>query len=353
MSGSTELIHSVTGAISVEALGITQTHEHLGVDLTCYWDPDADPSIAGEPVDEVNLERVRANPFACRDNLRFSADMSFRDLEMFANLGGGCVIDLTGSDEIGRDVASLQALSSKTGVTIIASTGHYLEPTVPTSVRQLAVDELAARLEHELIEGVGNSGVRAGVIGEIGIASSPMSDWERKVLHATLIATSSTGRPVFVHPGHGIESVQEIAELVTSSGGAAHLYVLCHTDVRLIENPAIAVELAAMGFYLGLDTFGRDLYYSSVDVQLPDDSARLDMIDALADAGQLDRVLVSSDICFKHETSEWGGHGMGHILSDIVPHLKRRGYERDQIRMLLADNARRLLSGGDGGGKWD
>ena len=48
-------------------------------------------------------------------------------------------------------------------------------------------------LVNEIVEGIGESGVRCGVIGEMG-CSSPLTENEKKSLKAAAIAQQKTGK---------------------------------------------------------------------------------------------------------------------------------------------------------------
>ena len=64
-----EAVQTVQGQIPAAELGTTLVHEHLLVDIRCNWRPDDDPTIAFRAVATERLGRIRANPFACRNNL--------------------------------------------------------------------------------------------------------------------------------------------------------------------------------------------------------------------------------------------------------------------------------------------
>ena len=40
---------------------------------------------------------------------------------------------------------------------------------------------------------------------------------------------------------------------------------------------------------------------------------------------------------------EYGGHGYGHLLENILPDFRSRGLTEDQFHTMLAENPRRLL----------
>jgi phosphotriesterase-related protein len=54
--------------------------------------------------------------------------------------------------------------------------------------------------------------------------------------------------------------------------------------------------------------------------------------------------LISQDICTKTRLRQWGGHGYGHILRNVVPLMKKFGFEASLINQLLRENPLRLLT---------
>lgn len=340
MSG---VLRSVLGVMDVNDLGVTMSHEHALVDLSCYWSPSDDQQIADRKLELPILGRTRAAPFACRDNLYLDERLATIELTAFAESGGLSVIDLTGSEAIGRNPQALERLSRTTGVTIVAATGFYLEATVPQPVLSWSIDQIVEHYTRELSEGIGDSGICAGVVGEIGIGSHPMTPWEERALAASLQTGESTGKPVFIHPGHGHASVMEIARAVLDEGINPARVVLCHMDARMIDAISDLIRLAEEGFYIGFDTFGRELYYRTIAAQLPQDQTRLRALRQLGEAGVTDRVLLSQDVCFKHETLTWGGHGLVHILDSIIPRLEAVGIDEQLFISLLIDNPARLF----------
>ena len=52
--------------------------------------------------------------------------------------------------------------------------------------------EISEILVREIVDGIGDSGIRCGIIGEVG-CSSPLTDCERKSLQAAAIAQQKTG----------------------------------------------------------------------------------------------------------------------------------------------------------------
>src|SRR4051794_18745684 len=98
---SAGLVRTVTGDITADALGATYCHEHL---LT-------HPGRAFSRDDDLVLD---------------DPDAAERDLRAFAAAGGGTIVEVS-CEEFGRDPAGLARLSRRTGVHVIAATGHVTE----------------------------------------------------------------------------------------------------------------------------------------------------------------------------------------------------------------------------------
>ncbi len=77
---------------------------------------------------------------------------------------------------------------------------------------------------------------------------------------------------------------------------------------------------------------------------MPSDAQRLDFIKRIADAGYCDRVVIGQDIFTKHRLVTYGGHGYGHILENIVPTMRRKGFSEDEIRAITEDNPANILA---------
>jgi phosphotriesterase-related protein len=77
---------------------------------------------------------------------------------------------------------------------------------------------------------------------------------------------------------------------------------------------------------------------------MPNDAVRLRMIRSLIERGHLDRVVISHDICYQTRLTRFGGHGYGHIFANVVPMMRRRGFDEREIDAIVVANPRRLLT---------
>ena len=118
--------------------GYTLTHEHMTIDLS-----------------DGDLGTTSFEPLV-------------RDLKIAYDCGVRNIVDMT-NQSMGRDPEYVARLMDATGINIILSTGYYLEQYIKGYVEDAAVAELSQRATNDLSQGIGNSGLFAGVIGEIDL----------------------------------------------------------------------------------------------------------------------------------------------------------------------------------------
>ena len=221
--------------------------------------------------------------------------------------------------------------------------GFYVGAAHPEDMDDRSVEDLAREIVGDIVEGVKGSGVKAGIIGEVG-CTWPLAPNERKSLSAAAIAQRETGAAISVHPGRHPDAPLEILELLANGGADVSRVVMAHLDRTVFEFDTL-LSIAASGCYLEWDLFGNEgSYYPLAEIDMPSDAQRLDFVKRAADAGYGDRIVTGHDIFTKHRLVRYGGHGYGHILENIVPKMRRKGFSEDAIRAITVDNPARLLA---------
>lgn len=338
-------VQTISGPVPVSALGNALIHEHLMVNLRCYWSPSDDPEIAFLPLAPERLGRIKANPFGVRDNLLIDEPpVMAAELLRYREAGGTTIVDAT-PPGLGRDARVLEWLAAETGVNVIAGCGYYIKETHPPGIESRSVDELAAEMISDITVGMDGTDLKAGVIGEIGMGTCPMDPVERNVLRAAAIAQQETGCAIVAHSAPGDESPFEVLGVLAEMGADLTRVVQSHLDDRFRTDIDKYRRVADMGANLGLDTFGRHLYYRGRRRQLPTDDVRVSAIVSLLGAGLVDHILPAQDICFKHELGAYGGHGYDHFIRRIVPRLRLSGVSDHEIDRMLRLNPARVLTG--------
>lgn len=108
--------------------------------------------------------------------------------------GLGLVVELT-CRGMGRDAATLARIARDAQVAVVAATGWYYEPFHTPEIAAADIDELTATLVREIGTGIGSTGIRPGVLGEIGSHGDTPTAAETKVLRAAARARPPPGCP--------------------------------------------------------------------------------------------------------------------------------------------------------------
>jgi phosphotriesterase-related protein len=341
-------VQTVLGRIPSTELGITLPHEHFFVaTATANLQVPAaarDAELANCPVSLEIRDWLEFNWHSNLDNLVLDdADTAFHEAQRYRLAGGRSVVDVTPVG-IGRDPGGLAKLSQKTGLHIVMGSGYYVAATHPGELATMEPSQITNRILEEFADGVGDTGIRPGVIGEIG-CSWPLMDAERKVLKSAGAAQKTLGAAIYVHPGKHPDAPLEILNILEMTGMEMGRLVLCHIE-RTVQNVDQIARLLNSGCTIEYDLFGMEttgFYYRALGIDIPSDAQRLNQIRELIAAGFLRQLIISQDICFKHRLHKYGGHGYDHILSNILPWMKQREFSPTEIKTILIDNPRRVV----------
>jgi len=340
-------IQTVLGAIAPEVMGVTLPHEHLLIDFkVMFVEPAAasDKGRAREPVSLENLGWVRQNFNSNLDNLRLLDERVARDeILLFKHAGGQTVVDPT-NRSLGRDPLALARIARSTDLNVVMGAGYYVAAAHPPDMDARTVDDLAREIVADVAVGVGDTGVRAGLIGEIG-CTWPWTANEKKVVRAAVAAQRETGAPLMIHPGRHPGAPMEIAEFVRKEGGDLRRTIMCHID-RTIADVRAVIDLARTGLWLEYDLFGLETSYYPYQpaFDMPNDGGRMAHVLALMEAGYADQILLSHDIAYKHSLVKYGGYGYHHLLVNVVPRLRGKGVDDAGLRRLLVENPTRAFA---------
>ncbi len=340
------LVQTVLGPVPPSELGPTTTHEHLYLDFSFMYRPAQDtpsPELADAPITLENIGWIRRNYYSNRSNIMLmDVEMTTGEVSRYRAAGGGAIVDATLA-EIGRNPDALATISRESGVHIIMGCGFYVDIAHPQDMDQRSVDDLAGEIVGDVVEGVGDSGIRAGVIGEMG-CTWPLTPNERKALLAAAVAQQETGAPILIHPGRHPDAPLEILEVLANGGADVSRVIMGHLDRTVFEFGPLR-SIAESGCYLEWDLFGNEgSYYPLAEIDMPSDAQRLDFIKRIAEDGYSDRIVMGHDIATKHRLVRYGGHGYGHILENIVPKMRRKGFSEETVRAITVDNPARILA---------
>lgn len=334
------MITTVLGEINENELGVTSSHEHIFIDMRkCVDTPEQPPEFFFEEVTCQRRAEVLVDPYAILDNaLLDSYDDAKEELEYFKKFGGQTIIDCT-LDEIGRDPIAMQKLSKETGVHIILGCGHYYHKAHFDYVKSATVETLANEMRKDILYGIQDTGIKAGIIGEIG-TSATITDDEKKVLCAAGIVSGETGKAVHVHTDLYTENGFEVVKILTQNGAKPEKICIDHVDVLL--RPDYIRSLLELGVYVEFDNFGKEFYVSKTN-RFAYDYERIQLLKTLLEEGYGDKILVCNDICLKTMWKKYGGAGYAHILRAVKYMATENGIDEKTYLSLLTENVKNFM----------
>ena len=339
-------IATVLGFIQPEELGFTLSHEHLVIDFRAIFKelPNAsDRYLAMQPVAMHNLDWVKKHRFSVPDNLLLLDEQEAIDETLlYRNEGGEAIVEVS-NRSFARDPLSLARISRATGVRVVMGGGYYNSRSHDERLRKMGVDDLTEEFSSEIRDGVGDTGIRPGVLGEIGCLW-PLAESEKKVLAAAGRTQKMTGIAINIHPGWSERAPMEILDILASAGADPRHVIISHTDRTLMSHES-RVEALKTGCYLVYDSIGREGYFDlETIIDIPNDNYRVNDIMRLMDAGFPDQILLSADVCTKDMRVRYGGHGYVHIPKYFVPLMRRKGMSQEAVDKLLIHNPARSLT---------
>ena len=346
MSGK---VQTVLGPVEPESLGITLMHEHLVLDMGCYFQEPSEASERSWVDAPLTMDRlggvVRRSHFIRAAQRVYEEDAAIEEVSQYRYAGGATLVEVT-SVGIARDPLALARIARATGLNIVMGGSYYVPVSHPPDMDDKTEDEITAEIVRDVTVGVGETRVRTGIIGEIG-NFWPLTDNMRKVLRASAHAQAETGAPITIHPGLRDWSPHGILDVLESAGADPTRVVMGHLGMAIRDEGALK-ELAQRGCFLEYDHFGSfedtSLEYLDRHDFVISDAQEMDVLRFLVDEGHLDQVVISHDVCYNHHHARYGGKGFAHILENIVPRMRRRGFTDDQIDAMLVRNPRRALT---------
>lgn len=348
---------TVLGPMPASELGVTLMHEHMFIDITCsfvYPDEATRQAYIEEPVRMEMLGLLRRYPFSLTlDNLRlFDEETARQELLRFKLEGGSAVVDCT---VIGlrRDPLALRRLARATNLHIIQGTGVYVEPSHPDWIERMGIDDLAELFVRDIEVGIGDTGVRAGIIGEIGTSGiaktrtdygkvGDITDEEEKVLRAAARASLRTGASVSVHLDARGQGAFKIMDILMEENLAPDRMIMGHLDGYPDLDYHLAV--ADRGAFVEYDCLGREYYADNINLSFCSDVKRVKLIKEMINAGFVDQLLLSQDVCMKMDLRKYGGFGYDHIVTSGMLMFRQAAIAESDIEKMLVHNPARVLA---------
>jgi len=313
-------VNTVLGPRPAADLGTTLMHEHLMIGWPGWQSDAAAPGIARRDIVKLCVDRM---------------------LEL-KELGLRTFLDPCPSD-LGRDVEVMAEVAQATGVNIICATGLYKEDMGGSSYFRFrgpfcdAVGEMTESFVMELTDGIGSTGIKAGII-KVATGAHQITPYEENVLRAAARAASATGARITTHTDEGTMGREQL-DILASEGIAPGHVIVGHccgsADLRY------HVDLLDRGATIGFDRFGIEV--------LQPDRLRTAALIGLLGIGCEKQIVLSHDTvwCWRGRPAPIGdilaNWKPTHIFTNILPALRDAGVPQAKIDTMLVDNPRRFF----------
>ena len=306
-------VMTVSGPIPPEKVGFTLPHEHTGIYLWHipgrfdYWELTPDETLITD------------------------------ELRDFRRRGGTTLVDLT-LPGVGRDPHRLRRLASRTNLHVVMGTGWYRGVHYPAAARidERGVDDLADEMIREFTDGVDGSGVRPGIIGEIGVDKPWVSALEERVHRAAARAAKATGMAITTH---GVQSPVGLDQLriFEEEGVDPARVVIGHAD-----------SYPVLGHYLSILERGANLEFDFIGHRFASEEAAeprlVELIVELLERDFGSQLLLSQDVCHNSQLKANGGFGYTYLQQHFLPTLRTAAVGEGELAMMTVDNPRRILT---------
>ena len=341
-------IETVLGQIDSDKLGIIAPHEHLFIDTTFEAQEPKDEEsreLFYSDVSINNIDVLRRNPFLVKDNMVLEdLDTAIYEINRLKKVGVSTIVDLTNIG-IKRNLKKIQEVSKRTNVNIIAGCGLYTGLTVPEEYAKQDVDSLARWMINEIREGEAETGIKPGVIGEIG-TSETVEPLEEKSLRAAAFANLETGLPIYIHTYPWSCASLDAIDILIKEGVHPEQICICHLDVAF--NYEYLCKVFDRGVYAMFDNFGKEYYFPKVDAvfsggPFETDLDRVRMIIRMIKENRTDQLMLATDVCLKSLLHSFGGWSYDHIFTNISVMMENEGISQENIEKLLYVNPTRFI----------
>ena len=337
---------TVLGPIEPAEVGPALLHEHLLNEISAMVPVPTDPEarrLYELPVTLDNLSEIlwsRAGMLS-RDNIDMgSIELRASELALLYEAGGRTLAEVSVVG-LRNSASELPELSRRSRVQIVAGTAFFVEALTPQRYLDWSVRQLADFLIREHTDGIGDTGVRAGFLGEVG-TGAPLMPFEERSLRASVIAMKETGLGMMVHTDPWAPGGLAVVDVLEDAGADLSRIVIGHLNPTL-PNVDYHRAIARRGAVLGYDLCGYDIVLAPGQFPARD----WDMADAvvqLVREGFGDRIILSMDTALKTDYVRYGGWGYAHIQKRVGPLLLSKGLTEAELRRITVDTPTRILT---------
>jgi phosphotriesterase-related protein len=346
-------IMTVNGPIAPDQVGTTIMHEHVFIDFTVPDDTPERWAATGRrrPVGAtaqgiynapLTLGIISAVTLGAvnRDNWLLTDEaVAIEEVLEFKRRGGATIVDTT-SIGLKRDPPALSRVANATGLQIVMGSSWYRTGWQNAAeLDRRSIESLTDEIVRDVTVGVGDTGIRSGIIGEVGTVGNPLLPNEIKIIRASGRASRLTGAAVTLHTSALLKEQPKILDMLAAEGADLRRVVVGHSNPIAPDLPFMK-QLLDRGVYVQFDLLGRA---TSVRTRVTDTDVAQGIVE-LIKAGYTDRILLSQDVCTKVQLKAFGGTGYSFILERFLPYLKQLGVTDSQVNAIMVENPERVLT---------
>jgi phosphotriesterase-related protein len=260
------------------------------------------------------------------------------ELGRFRAAGGATLVDVT-LGGVGRDPVWLARISKATGLNIVMGCGWYRGAYYPSAslIDRRSVDDLADELVREATDGVGETGIRPGIIGEIGTDKPWVSALEERVHRAAARASRRTGLAITTHAVMSDVGLAQLA-IFDAEGADPARVVVGHAD-----------SFPSLDYYLNIVGRGASVEFDFLGMSFTPQERHgepriVELLCELLHRGHAEHILLSQDVCHNSQLKRYEGNGYVYLAETFLPRLRLAGVSESEIETITIANPRRLLT---------
>ena len=324
-ASATGTVQTVLGPIDTSNLGFTLSHEHITA---------TSPGLR------------RAWPELFGDRARFVND-TVDTLKQAKDEGVDSFVDVTTFD-LGRDIRLMEEISRKSGVQVIACTGHWIDGSFSMNAR--TVQELAEFFTREIEVGIEDTDIKAGVIKVAN--GGEITEFGEKVLRAAARVSRATGVPITTHAPAGNRIGERQAAIFEAEGLSPSKACIGHSDDS--RDQSYTLGLARRGYHISMDHVSRSAPAPGAADGPPTLEERMMIVKAHVDAGGPERIMLGNDWLFAAtlfptvaipDQLAQNPDGVLFVTRKALPALRALGVTEQAIRAMTVDGPKRFFDG--------
>jgi len=312
------MIQTVIGTVEASDLGNVLFHEHIG----CISN---------------DLMHIFGEKWLDKEVLADFAVDILKELKLKHGLG--LLVDGTPID-LGRDALLLRAVSLKSGIPIVASTGLYHYPSLYTDGN--SEEEIAAWFIKEFEEGMEGTGIKPGIL-KVASDFSGITEDNKKRLSAMAIAQRETKLPIYVHSIHSADLVEKQLEILLQNIKETEKIIIGHAALN--PDARYLAKILDRGCYICMDQCHCYPHNKAVIAET---------LVKLCQKGYTDKILLANDYCIHsdfgnnktnglHLTPAQHADGLGYVLDLVYKEYIAKGGNDEAWETMICKNAMDIL----------